>query len=98
MITQMADVDPNSMISIGVPSTAEEINGTSYVVTHEGEEQIAAEALYQAIQDDTLEEWVCEYPEWTSGDNKPDCSTTVTDGESGGTGAEETAEADGTTE
>jgi LCP family protein required for cell wall assembly len=73
MITQMADVDPNSMISIGVPSTAETINGTSYVVTHEGEEQIAADALYESIRDDTIGEWICQYPEWTSGDAKPDC-------------------------
>lgn len=98
MITQMADIDPNEMISIGVPSSAQDINGTSYVVTHEGEEQIAADALYQAIQDDTLEEWICEYPEWTSGDTKPDCSTPATDGESGGTGAEETEAADDTGE
>ncbi|WP_026931741.1 LCP family protein [Glycomyces tenuis] len=96
MITQMADVDPNSMISIGVPSTAEEINGTSYVVTHEGEEQIAAEALYQAVRDDTIAEWICQYPEWTSGDTKPDCGGT--DAPSGGAtesaGAEEDAAED----
>nr|WP_277605227.1 LCP family protein [Glycomyces sp. L485] len=73
MITQMRDIDPGGIISIGVPSSAEEINGTSYVVTHEGEEQIAAESLYQAIRDDTLEEWICRYPEWTNGDADPDC-------------------------
>lgn len=95
MITQMADIDPNSMISIGVPSTAEDINGTSYVVTHEGEEQIAAEALYQAIQDDTIAEWICEYPEWTSGDTKPDCSTVP---DTAGAGGTETTETDGSAE
>ncbi|GAB3648125.1 LCP family protein [Glycomyces tarimensis] len=81
MITQMADIDPNSMISIGVPSSAEDINGTSYVVTHEGTEQIAAEALYQAIQNDTIAQWICQYPEWTSGDTKPDCGGGTAGGE-----------------
>ncbi|WP_026923565.1 LCP family protein [Glycomyces arizonensis] len=88
MITQMAGVDPNAMLSIGVPSTAQEINGTSYVVTHEGEEQIAAEALYQAIRDDKIDEWVCANPEWYKGDNMPDCTTaTDTTGAEGGESA-----------
>ncbi|GAB3228563.1 hypothetical protein GCM10027447_20840 [Glycomyces halotolerans] len=89
MITQMADLDPNSMISIGVPSTADEINGTSYVVTHEGEEQIAAQALYEAINNDTIGEWICQYPEWTSGDKAPDCGAPTAT-------ASETATADDT--
>lgn len=74
MIVQMADINPDSMISIGVPSSAVDINGTSYVVTNEGEEQIAAESLYQAIQDDTITDWICQYPQWTSGDSEPDCT------------------------
>ncbi|THV40085.1 LCP family protein [Glycomyces buryatensis] len=93
MITQMANVEPSEIISIGVPSSAEDINGTSYVVTHEGEEQEAADSLYQAINDDTLIEWACQYPEWTSGDEEPDCSGVDT-GDGTGDGASEDAEAE----
>ncbi|MCD0444414.1 LCP family protein [Glycomyces sp. A-F 0318] len=76
MITQMRDIDPNEILSIGTPSSEGNVNGTSYVLIHEGtEEEAASEALWEAIGDDTLNEWACEYPEWLSGDSRPDCTT-----------------------
>ena len=93
MIVQMADINPDSMISIGVPSSAVDINGTSYVVTNEGEEQIAAEDLYQAILDDTISDWICQYPQWTSGDSEPDCT-----GMDSPIGGSEQADTEGTSE
>jgi LCP family protein required for cell wall assembly len=86
MITQMRDVDPNEIISIGTPSSEGEVNGTSYVMIHEGtDEESAADALWEAIQNDAIDEWACANPKWLSGDSQPDCtSTTTVDGGSAG--------------
>ncbi|WP_112134234.1 LCP family protein [Glycomyces dulcitolivorans] len=79
MITQMKDVDPNEILSIGTPSSEGNINGTSYVLIHEGtDEEVASDALWEAIETDSLVEWACEYPDWLSGDSAPDCSTVTT--------------------
>ncbi|THV27980.1 LCP family protein [Glycomyces paridis] len=98
MITQMRDVDPGEILSIGTPSSAGNFNGTSYVLIHEGtEEQTDAESLWAAIADDSLNEWACENPEWLSGDSSPDCTVEApTDGASASEGASESAE-DGST-
>jgi hypothetical protein len=78
LITQMRDVDPNEIISIGTPSSEGDVNGTSYVVIHEGtDEETASEALWEAIQNDTIDEWACANDKWLSGDSKPDCSATT---------------------
>lgn len=78
MITQMRDVDPDEIISIGTPSSEGNLNGTSYVLIHEGtDEQIAADALWEAIRNDTIDEWACAYPQWLSGDSEPDCAPAV---------------------
>jgi LCP family protein required for cell wall assembly len=66
LIVALRDIDPEQITTMGVPSTAADIGGTSYVITHEGEEMIAAEALYQAIRDDTLGQWALRYPQWVS--------------------------------
>ncbi|MQM27292.1 LCP family protein [Glycomyces albidus] len=88
MITQMRDIDPNEILSIGTPSSEGSINGTSYVLIHEGtDEEVASEALWEAIATDTVEQWACEHPDWLSGDSAPDC-TAVT----GGATADATAE------
>ncbi|HEX2145524.1 MAG TPA: LCP family protein [Glycomyces sp.] len=77
MITQMRDVDPDEIISIGTPSSEGSVNGTSYVVIHEDtDEAVAADALWDAIENDTIDEWACANPKWLSGDSKPDCPTT----------------------
>ena len=88
MITQMRDIDPNEILSIGTPSSEGNLNGTSYVLIHEGtDEEVASEALWEAIATDTVNEWACGHPEWLSGDSAPDCSTVT-----GGTTADTTAE------
>lgn len=33
--------------------------------------EIAADALWQALVNDTLEEWLCQYPEYINSDNRP---------------------------
>jgi polyisoprenyl-teichoic acid--peptidoglycan teichoic acid transferase len=84
MITQMRDVDPNEIISIGTPSSDGDMNGTSYVMIHEGtDEETASEALWDAIANDTINEWACANDKWLSGDSKPDCAAAPTDGGQG---------------
>ncbi|GAA1676702.1 hypothetical protein GCM10009830_24260 [Glycomyces endophyticus] len=79
MITQMRDVDPNEILSIGTPSSEGSINGTSYVLIHEGtDEEVASDALWEAIATDTVNEWACAYPDWLSGDSAPDCAAPPT--------------------
>jgi LCP family protein required for cell wall assembly len=87
MITQMREVDPNEIISIGTPSSEGNVNGTSYVIIHEGtDEETAANELWDAIANDTIDAWACANDQWLSGDSKPDCTSAPADG---GTGAEE---------
>ncbi|SDD93374.1 LCP family protein [Glycomyces harbinensis] len=95
LITQMRDIDPNEILSIGTPSSEGSINGTSYVLIHEGtDEEVASEALWDAIESDTLNEWACEYPDWLSGDSHPDCATVTSENSSAppSDGATETAD------
>jgi polyisoprenyl-teichoic acid--peptidoglycan teichoic acid transferase len=95
MITQMRDVDPDEILSIGTPSSEGDLNGTSYVLIHEGtDEEVASEALWDAIASDTLNEWACEYPQWLSGDSEPDCTaaTSETASPTPSYGATETAD------
>ena len=90
MITQMRDVEPDEIISIGTPSSEGDINGTSYVMIHEGtDEEVAADELWDAIANDTINEWACANDEWLSGDSKPECTTTAP--VDGGSAAEESA-------
>ncbi|MEU6858112.1 LCP family protein [Glycomyces sp. NPDC046736] len=80
MITQMRNVDPGEILSIGTPSSEGNLNGTSYVLIHEGtDEETASDALWEAIKNDTLDQWACDHPEWLSGDSTPTCSTVTED-------------------
>jgi LCP family protein required for cell wall assembly len=70
LLFAMRDFDPSEMVSLNVPSSPEEIEWggepLSIVRIHEGEEQRAADALWDAIENDTLDEWTARYPEWVS--------------------------------
>jgi LCP family protein required for cell wall assembly len=73
LIFAMRYVDPSTMTSLNVPSSPEPItqNGAplSTVQIHEGEERVAADALWSAIKNDTLDQWTSEYPKWISSDS-----------------------------
>ncbi|WP_460543160.1 LCP family protein [Glycomyces halotolerans] len=68
LVTNLRDLSPDGIDSIQVPSTAGPIdhNGKelSVVQIHAGEQQIAADALWEAVRTDTLDQWMLEYPEW----------------------------------
>jgi LCP family protein required for cell wall assembly len=72
LIIAMRDIDPSKMTSLNVPSSSESItwNGAplSTAQIHEGEEQRAADALWDAIENDTLDQWTARHPKWVSSD------------------------------
>jgi len=95
LITQMRDIDPGQILSIGTPSSEGSINGTSYVMIHEGtDEETASEALWDAIANDTLNDWACEYPDWLSGDSDPTCAAATDESSSETPSGTETETAD----
>ncbi|WP_026931742.1 LCP family protein [Glycomyces tenuis] len=71
LVVNLRDIDPNAINTIQVPSSAETIdhNGEplSIVRTHEGEQQVAADALWEAVDNDTIDQWMAQYPEWVKG-------------------------------
>jgi LCP family protein required for cell wall assembly len=85
----LRDVDPESMTSIQVPSTPDEtyLGGerVDIVMTHEGEEQIAADALWEALQNDTLDQWITQYPQWVKSAPAGGETTGATEESSSGT-------------
>jgi len=91
LVPSLRDVDPEAITSIQVPSTAEDIypdgEKLSVVMTHEGAEQTAADALWQAMRDDTIDQWMGLYPEWV----KSGGSTTTTTAEEPADDASESA-------
>ncbi|WP_030144605.1 LCP family protein [Glycomyces sp. NRRL B-16210] len=71
LLVAMRGVDPRETVAIDVPSSPEEITWEgaplSIVRIHEGEERAAADALWEAIAEDALEEWTARYPQWVAG-------------------------------
>lgn len=72
LVVSLRDIDPRSIDAVQVPSTPEDVyidgEKISIVRTHEGEEQIAAEALWEALREDTVDQWIAQYPEWVKND------------------------------
>ena len=60
----LRDLDPEDITSIRVPATSQETEVGSSEVIAEGEQQAAADALWDALQNDTMEEWIDQNPEW----------------------------------
>ncbi|MCH7229448.1 LCP family protein [Glycomyces sp. L485] len=69
LVVNLRDLDPDHIDSIRVPASGEKIDGIDYEVTHVGtEEQIAADALWEALRNDTVDQWMLQYPEWVKSD------------------------------
>ncbi|MGH8794200.1 MAG: LCP family protein [Stackebrandtia sp.] len=68
----MTDVKAGAMENIQLPSepseTGEFGDGLDYVVIRDGEQRTAADALYTALQEDTLDEWLAQYPDYLNDD------------------------------
>ncbi|MFG3338780.1 LCP family protein [Glycomyces sp. NPDC048151] len=60
----LRDLNPEDITSIRVPATSQETEVGSSEVIMEGEQQIAADALWSALQTDTMDQWIAQYPEW----------------------------------
>jgi LCP family protein required for cell wall assembly len=57
----LRNVTPSTIVGVRLPSHPEYIGGISYVLADEG-----APSLYQAIAQDTLDNWVTDHPEWVN--------------------------------
>jgi polyisoprenyl-teichoic acid--peptidoglycan teichoic acid transferase len=70
LIVALRDIDPSNFTTINVPSTPEDYyqggQKVSAVAIHEGEERMAADALWLAIQNDTLDQWILANPKWVN--------------------------------
>jgi LCP family protein required for cell wall assembly len=64
----LRNIDAKSLTTLRVPSEPADIGGTSYVVTQPGEQEEAAQDLYKALVDDTVDEWIAKNPEWVNKD------------------------------
>jgi LCP family protein required for cell wall assembly len=78
----LRDLNPEDITSIRVPATSQDTEVGSSEVIVEGEQQIAADALWDALQNDTMEQWIAQYPEWVkqTGDTATEDPTGATDG------------------
>ena len=61
-------VKPTEMETATVPSEPQNIDNTSYVVTQPGEQQDAADALWKALRDDDMDQWIADNPDWVNQD------------------------------
>ncbi|WP_030160981.1 LCP family protein [Glycomyces sp. NRRL B-16210] len=92
LVVNLRDISPDEIAAIQVPSTPEQIQWggepLSIVRVHEGEQQAAADALWEALKNDALDQWMVEHPEWvkSGGDKAP----TAPGGDASG-GADDTA-------
>ncbi|MEU6858113.1 LCP family protein [Glycomyces sp. NPDC046736] len=72
LVVNFRNIDPNAMNTIRVPSSSDKtyVDGMEIDIEliHEGEQQIAADSLWQAINDDTLDEWMLANPKWVKDD------------------------------
>jgi LCP family protein required for cell wall assembly len=59
LVFGLRNVTPSRLVGVKVPSEPRTINGVSYVVA-----LAEAQSLYQAIREDTLEEWITAHPSW----------------------------------
>ena len=82
LVTGLRHIDPERFQTMTVPSERWVHEGTEYVRTMEGEQEVAAEALYEAIREDNLDEWMEDHPEWTNEDDEDAASDEDDDEES----------------
>jgi len=59
LVFGLRNVTPSRLVGVKVPSEPRTISGVSYVVA-----LAEAQSLYQAIREDTLEEWITAHPGW----------------------------------
>ncbi len=55
-------------------------------IIHEGEEQTAADALWDALQNDTMEQWIAENQQWVKQTGNAAVETTTETAEEPGSG------------
>jgi LCP family protein required for cell wall assembly len=76
----LRDLNPDDITSIRVPASTEVTDVGDSEIIHEGEEQAAADALWDALQNDTMEAWIAQHPEWVKQTGNAATETTETAG------------------
>ncbi|GAA4914331.1 LytR family transcriptional attenuator [Stackebrandtia albiflava] len=62
-------IDPDTMQTLKLPSTTQNIDGVSYVVIQPGStDDVLSQSLFAAIRDDTLAAWVAANPGYVNAD------------------------------
>jgi LCP family protein required for cell wall assembly len=61
LIYTLRDVQPSAVTGVRIPSRTQTIAGISFVLQTDG-----ADGLYASIDDDTLDQWVLENPQWVN--------------------------------
>jgi anionic cell wall polymer biosynthesis LytR-Cps2A-Psr (LCP) family protein len=85
----LRDLNPEDITSIRVPATSIKTEvGDSEVIT-EGDLQIAADALWSALQNDTMDQWIAQYPEWVKQTGNSSTETEPAEGGAEGTGTQD---------
>ena len=64
LAVNLRDINPDDITSIRVPAMSQDTDVGSSEVIADGEQQTAADALWDSLQDDTMDEWTAQYPEW----------------------------------
>jgi LCP family protein required for cell wall assembly len=63
LVYSLRDIHPGDLVGLKVPSEPRDIGGYSYVIEFPDQ----AKALYQALRDDDLADWVIQNPTWVNG-------------------------------
>ncbi|WP_030160979.1 LCP family protein [Glycomyces sp. NRRL B-16210] len=64
LAVNLRGIDPEDITSIRVPATSVKTEVGDSEVIAEGEQRFAADALWAALQNDTMDQWIAQNPEW----------------------------------
>jgi LCP family protein required for cell wall assembly len=73
----LRDLNPEDITSIRVPASTEPTEVGDSEVIHDGDEQLAADALWSALQNDTMDQWIAQYPQWVKQTGSAGATTTA---------------------
>ncbi|MFC4337309.1 LCP family protein [Salininema proteolyticum] len=69
LVVALRDLDPDSLLRVRTPAETLEINGEDFEVMNPENGQLdSAEALWEALREDTMDEWMADNEEWVHDD------------------------------
>jgi LCP family protein required for cell wall assembly len=79
LAVNLRDLNPEDITSIRVPASTESTEVGDSEVIHDGLERMAADALWSALQNDTMDEWVAQNPQWVKHTGSTGATTGASD-------------------